>query len=265
MLEVRRDGEGVLVAVVVQRVVQAHAFGGEEAVAVEEGGRGLQGGRLAPAQDVVENESQQAVVSPLAPFKQQDLAGSEEHHPTCRMLRSEDSARDDVVPGRLEQPLGRRSFAVVLRPVRPERKGIFVFPVRVVGAEDEKLRRAVSDAGGVEHGNLVPVVPAVAPTSRIVQGVVRGLEIVTERGEEQAEPVALQLDAGLVPSFTGEVVPELDVRPGEVAQGLVGRPFAVRALGGGLAPAGGCRLDVVGEELGQVNGGCRTRSRSGYR
>ena len=196
MLEVRRDGEGVLVAVVVQGVVQAHTFGGEEAVTVEEGGGGLQGGRLTSAQDVVENESQQEVVGPLAPFKQQDLAGREEHHPTCRMLRSEDAARDDVVPGRLEQPLGRRGLAVVLRPVRPERKRIFVFPVGVVGAEDEKLRRSVSDAGGVEHGDLVPVVPAVASTSRIVQGVVRGLEIVTERSEEQAEPVALQLDAG---------------------------------------------------------------------
>ena len=92
------DGEGVLVAVVVQGVVQAHAFGGEEAVAVEEGGSRLQGGRLTPAQDVVENESQQAVVGPLAPFEQQDLAGSEEHHPTCRMLRAEDAARDDVIP-----------------------------------------------------------------------------------------------------------------------------------------------------------------------
>ena len=33
--------------------------------------------------------------------------------------------------------------------MRSERKGVFVFPVRVVGAEDEKLRGAVPNAGGV--------------------------------------------------------------------------------------------------------------------
>ena len=149
MLEVRRDGEGVLVAVVVQGVVQAHAFSGEEAVAVQEGGGRLQGGCLAPAQDVVEDESQQAVVGPLAPFEQEDLAGSQEHHPPRGVPMPEDAAGDDVVPRLLQQRCRRRGLAVVLREVRPEREGIFVVPVRVVGAEDEKLRGAVPNAGGV--------------------------------------------------------------------------------------------------------------------
>ena len=183
MLEVRRDSEGVLVAVVVQGVVQARALGGEKAVVVEEGGGGVEGRRLAAAEDVVENETQQAVVGPLAPFEQQDLAGGEEHHPPCGVPMTEDSAGDDFVPGLLEKRDRRRGFAVVLRLVRPKREGIFVFPVRVVGAEDEKLRGAVPDAGGVEHRDLVPIVPAVAPTNRIVQRVVRGLEFVAEGGQ----------------------------------------------------------------------------------
>ena len=84
MLQIRRDGEGVLVAVVVQGVVQAHAFGGEEAVAVEEGSGGLQGGSLTPSQDFVEDESEQTVVGPLASFKEQDLARERGASPIVR-------------------------------------------------------------------------------------------------------------------------------------------------------------------------------------
>ena len=73
MLEVRGDGEGVLVAVVVQAVEQAHPFARQQAVPMQESGGGLQRGGLAPTQNVVEHEAQQAVVCPLAPFEQQDL------------------------------------------------------------------------------------------------------------------------------------------------------------------------------------------------
>ena len=44
---------------------------------VQQGGGGLQGVGLVPAQDVVQEEAQQAVVRPLAAFEQHDLAGSE--------------------------------------------------------------------------------------------------------------------------------------------------------------------------------------------
>ena len=100
---------------------------------------------------------------------------------------------------------------MVLRLVRAEREGIFVVSVRVVGAEDKELGGAMSDAGGVEHGDLVTIVPATAPVTRIVQGQVCGLEFVAEGGQEQTEPVALQLDSGLVPAFAAELLPEPEV------------------------------------------------------
>ena len=232
------------VAVVVQAVEQAHAFGGHEALAVQEGGGRLQGGRLAPAQDVVEDKTEQAVVGPLAAFKQQDLARREEHHPARWMALAEDAARDDVVPGLLQDGLRRRGLSVVLRAVRAEGEGIFVVSVRIVGAEDEKLRGALPDPGGVQHGHLVAAL--------VVQPVVRGLEAVAEGRQQLAEPFALQANAGPVPALVAEPLPELEVGMGEGTQGLVGRSRSVCGLRGGLAPAGGGGLDVVGEQLGEV-------------
>ena len=123
MLQVRGDREGVSVAVVVQAVEQAHAFVGHQAFAVQKCGSRLQGGRLAPAHDVVQDEAEQAVVGPLAPFEQQDLARREENHPTRGMPLTEDAARDDVAPCLLQNGLRWRGLAVVLRPVRPEGEG----------------------------------------------------------------------------------------------------------------------------------------------
>ena len=238
------------VAVVVQAVEQAHAFGRHEALAVQEGGGRLQGGRLAPAQYLVEDEAEQAVVGPLAAFEQQDLARREEHHPAGRMALAEHPAGDDVAPGLPEDGFGRRGLAVVLHPVGAEGEGVFVVSVRIVGAEDEKLCGALPDPGGVKYGHLV--------AGLFVQWMIRRLEAVAKGGQELAEPLALQANAVPVPALVPELLPELEVGMGQGAQGLVRRPLAVGAvgavgaLGGGLAPAGGRRLDVVGEELGEV-------------
>ena len=68
VLQVLGDGEGVLVAVVVEPVEQggAGAVGGQQAAAVEQDGGGLHGRVLAPAEELVDVEAQQPVVRPLA-------------------------------------------------------------------------------------------------------------------------------------------------------------------------------------------------------
>ena len=243
VLEVGGDGEGVPVAVVVKAVEQAHAFVGHQAFTVQKCGSRLQGGCLAPAHDVVEDEAEQAVVGPLAPFEQQDLARREENHPTRGMPLTEDSTCDDVAPDLLQNGLRWRGLAVVLRPVRPEREGVFILSLRVVGAQYEKLCGALPNSGRVEHGHFV--------AGLVVQSVVRRLKVVAEGCQEPAEPVALQANASLIPALMAEPLPELQVGMGQGAQGLIGRPRSILALRG-VPPTGGRGLDIVGEELGEV-------------
>ena len=246
VLEVRGDGEGVSVAVVVQAVEQTHAFVGHQAFAVQKCGSRLQGGRLAPAHDVVEDEAEQAVVGPLAPFEQQDLARREENHPTRGMPLTEDSARDDVAPGLLQNGFRWRGLAVVLRPVRPEGEGVLVVSVRVVGAQYEKLCGALPNSGRVEHGHFV--------AGLVVQQVVRGLKVVAEGRQQVAEPVALQAYAGLVTASPTELLPKHQIGMRQCTKGLIRRPPSVRALVGvgGFPPARRRGLNVVGEEFRQV-------------
>ena len=154
VLEVIGDREGVLMAVVVQIVVQARTFGREQAVAVQESGRGLKRRCFASAEDVVENEAQETIVGPLAPFEEEDLSRGQEQHPASRSLLAKDAPGDDVVPRLLQQPFRGRRFPVKLCRVRTQRERVLVFAIRVVGAKNEKLRRAVLDAARVENRQL---------------------------------------------------------------------------------------------------------------
>ena len=208
---------------------------------MQEGGGSLQGGGFAPAKNVVEYESEQSIVCPLAAFEQQDLARREEDDPTCRMSRAEYAPSDDVVPSFLQEWFRGRYLPVVLHWVGRKRERIFVFSVWIIGTKDKKLRRALLDSDGVEDGHFV--------TGVVVQEVVGGLETVPESRQDLAKPLALQANAGLVSSLAAELLAELQVRPGQGAQGLVWRMPSILALGGGFAPAGRGGPDVVGEDL----------------
>ena len=117
--------------------MQAHALGGEQAVAVQEGSGGLQGRVFATAQDVLEDEAEQALVGPFAAFQKEDLAGREKQHPAWGMVAAEDAAGDDVFPGLGQHGFGWRDLAVVLVGVGAEGERVFVFAFGVVGAKDE--------------------------------------------------------------------------------------------------------------------------------
>ena len=129
VLEIVGNGEGVLVAVLVQAVVQAHALARQQAADVQQGGGGSQRVGLVAAQDVVQEEAQQAVVRPLAAFDQHDLAGREQQHPARGMVAAEDAVGDDALPGFLEQRVGGRTFAVELVAVGLEDERVFVVVV----------------------------------------------------------------------------------------------------------------------------------------
>ena len=118
VLQVLGNREGVLVAVLVEPVEEALAVGRQERVPVEQRRRRLQGGVLAPAEDLVEVEAEQPVVRPLPPLDQQDPVEGEQEHPARRVVPPEDAARDHVVPGGVEQFLRRRRLPVELRRVR---------------------------------------------------------------------------------------------------------------------------------------------------
>ena len=257
MLQVRGDREGVPVAVVIQAVEQAHAFGRHEALTVQESGGRLKGRRLAPAQYFVEDEPEQAVVRPLAPFEQQNLAGRKENYPAGRIALAEDSARDDVAPGLFENGFGRRGLAVVLHPVWTEGERVFVVSVRIVGAKDEKLRCAVPNSRGMEHRVLRR--PSLRPTddsparsrNRGWSGTCGTSRVAGERGP------CPDAHAGIAAGTAGRDGPAR-ATPGQ-ASAYRWRPRWRLPASGPSSP--GCRW----RRARPGNGGCRTRSRSGCR
>ena len=129
-----------------RRSSEALAVGREEGVPVEQRRRGLQGGVLGPAQDLIEVEAEQPVVRPLPPFDQQDSVEGEQEHPARRVVPPEDAARDHVVPGGVEQFRRRRRLPVELRRVRVEGERVVAFALRVERVQHEELRRPVAEA-----------------------------------------------------------------------------------------------------------------------
>ena len=213
VLQVLGDGEGVLVAVLVQAVEQAPAVRRQQAVAVQQGGGGLQGGVLAAAEDLVEVEAQQPVVRPLPALDQQDTAEGEHQHPARRVVLAEDAPRHDVVPGFAQERLRRRRLAVELQAVRPERERVFPFRLRVVRAEGQQRGRAGLAARGAEHRHLVAV----------VEQVIGRTPLVAERGEKVPEPLALQGQPLSAAAFAIEVAAEPHILAGQRTQRRVRR------------------------------------------
>ena len=239
VLQVLGNREGVLVAVLVEAVEQALAVGRQEGVPVEQRRRRLQGGVLAPAEDLVEVEAEQPVVRPLPPLDQQDAVEGEQQHPARRVVPPEDAARDHVVPGGVEQFLRRRRLPVELGWVRVESERVVAFALRVEGVEHEELRRPVAEAVGREGRQRVAV----------VEVVVSGTPAVPEGAEEGAEPGALEPQPGLGAAFPLVLGAAAAVVGGEGAELVVRGLVAVRGV---LAPGVGGRADVASEDLGEV-------------
>ena len=136
----------MLVAVFIQVVVQAHALLGHQGIGVQQRGGGLQRGHFTAAKDVIEHKTQQAVVGPLAALHQQHLAGGQQQHPARGMGTAEDAPGDDALPSLLYQRFRRRRFALELVLVRAKRERILIVAQRIVGAKNQKLRRALLNA-----------------------------------------------------------------------------------------------------------------------
>ena len=201
----------MLVAVVVQAVEEARALFGQQALAVKQGGGGLERVVLATAKDIVEDEAEEPVVGPLSALDEEDLARGEEDDPTRRVRLAEDATGDDVRPGLPEERLRRGRLAMVLGRMRLEGKRVLIIAGRVVGSEHEETGGAAL-APGEEHRHFVAV----------VEDVVVGFMLVTKGSQELAEPSALACDPRLVPALTRELAPELEVFPGKGPEGIVG-------------------------------------------
>ena len=152
------------------------------------------------------------------------------------MLLAEDAPGDYVIPSLVQKPFRRRCLAVELRPVGTERERVLVFPVWVVRAENQKLRRAALDAARVEDRQFF--------TGLVVQNMVGGPKVVTQGLEQLSEPLPLQAHAGFVSAFTAKVLTKLQVGASQGTQGLVGRARSILTLGRGIPPAGGGFLNV---------------------
>ena len=201
--------------------------------------RRLQGRVLAPAENLVEVEAEEAVVRPLSPLDQQDAVEREQQHPARRVVPPEDAARDHVVPGGVEEFLRRRGLAGELSRVRVEGEGVVAFALGVEGVKDEELRRSVPEAVGGERRQRIAV----------VEVVVAGTPAMPQGAEEGAEPVALELQPGLGAAFALVVGAAAAVVAGEGAE-LVERGLV--AVRGVLAPGAGGVGDVADEDLGEV-------------
>ena len=75
VLQVLGDPEGMPVAVLIQPVQEALPAGGQQALAVQQGGGGLERGFFAAGKDLIEIEPQRPIVRPLPAFEQKRGVG----------------------------------------------------------------------------------------------------------------------------------------------------------------------------------------------
>ena len=156
VLQVAGDGEGVLVRVVVQRVVQDRAVVGAEGVPGEQRRRGLEGVGLLAAEDLVDVEEQVLALAPLVPLDQEDQAAGQQDHPPGRLLPPEDQ-RQQVFPdleGELVAvPEGPGLRPLLLGQALLERLVVLVGPGRL---DEPEVGVAVPHQGGQHgHGQVV--------------------------------------------------------------------------------------------------------------
>ena len=144
-----------------------------------------------------------------------------------------------------------------LRCVWTEREGTLVFPVGVVGTENQELRCAVLVAGSAQDRQFI--------AGFIAQNVVGGTELVAQGIEQLGEPLPLQTHANIVAPLAAEPLPKLQVGSCESAEGLIPagsvhlrrrRPQSRTAASAPWCP--GC----PSQRVPTGNGGCRTHSRS---
>ena len=86
VLQVRGDGERVLVAVLVERVVQARPVLRRQHVTMQEAGDGLEGPALPAAEDLSEVEAQVPPLAPAVGVEEERLPACKEQHPARRRV-----------------------------------------------------------------------------------------------------------------------------------------------------------------------------------
>ena len=242
VLEVVGDGEGVLVAVLVQAVQAALArvallIDGRQALAVQQHGGGLEGAIVAAAEDLLPVEAQHAVLGPLVAVDEDALAVRKQQHPARRALvMRRDLAKhrlvEDLVPALPRQGVEVGALAEELPGVQGERERVLALVFRVQGAEHPEFV-----AQGGEHRQL-----GIGGHLAVV-----GLPGDAEHAHQLTEEVALLADALHGAALALEAVAQGEVALVEVAQGAMGR----LALGlPGLEGLGQVALEHFGQVVG---------------
>jgi hypothetical protein len=239
VLQVLGDGEGVAVSVLVQCIQQTRALLRNEALAVQQHGRGLEGGVVAPPEDLVPVEAQGPVSVPLEAVDQQQPAVGEQQDPARRPVQGEDAPGDDLVPGLFQDAGVGRRVAVKLPLVRREGQGIAALALDVQGADGGKLRRLAFGACQRQHRDLDTAVEPPVP----------GAPADLQRREELLEKAALQLDPFRAAALAVPLFARREIVAGQEAQAVV-RCAVLLVLPRAGLPLLQRPADVAAEDLG---------------
>ena len=129
-----------------------------------------------------------------------------------------------------------------LQAVERQREGIVAFTFRVVGAEDQQLRRTDRGTLRTQDGHLHTALQAVVPWPPAI----------TEHAEELPEPVTLVPQARVVPSLALNPAADLHVVAGQSAERVIGGTSPLATVCRRLAPARHRLPDVTAQYLGEI-------------
>jgi len=254
VLQVGGDGEGVLVRVLVELVVQAGVVVARERLAVQQRGGGAQRGLLAAAEDLGQVEAQVLPLAPLAPLGEPDLAAGEHQDPARAVLAAEDALVEDLAPGEVTRARARQLGRV--REVGRELLGERRRAERIVGVRGGERRFADPQVGPVAAPDLERDRQGLAVEIRrggragVAEGReqvrVEGLGGVEARGEVAAGVLGVGVGGEPALGETGELV---ERRAGARARVHLGLPTREErrevALEHGLEVVAGVELLVV--------------------
>ena len=135
VFEVLADSEGVLVGIRIQAFEKALPLTGSKALAVQEGGGGLQCVGFLAVEDFRPVEAEEAVVRPFVAVDQKPLGGTNEKHMARRLLGTEDRVRKN------------------LRPRKPRQRGRNIKPTEMDGSQAVLQNIQFLIGHGIKSGN----------------------------------------------------------------------------------------------------------------
>ncbi len=215
VLEIFRDGEGVLVGIFIQGVEEAQPLGGTDAFPVQEGRHGLEGGRFAPGKNFLQVEPEKPLLVPFAAVQQEELAVRGQEDPPGRFSAPEDLPRDHLLQGqrgKIDLHIHTRQTLELGLPLG-DLQGIFIVARGTHGFQDPELGGSPRFLNFPHHGEHTAVV-------QLPHG---GFERIAQNGEKVSQELPLELDPLGILAFTFQAVLQNEKVPGQAPQFRMGR------------------------------------------